>query len=108
MRSGTVRATILSAQSDCAGPFSLWSPVRREIFASYQDVGALQVVGRYECGTELVFAITAREQCGGVTDLSTEPARARLTRQAGARWLLEWEGWADGDFNDSVVLIEVE
>ncbi len=107
-RSGTVRATILSAAADCAGPFSLWSPARREIFASYQDVGASQVVGRFECGAELVFAITARAQCGGVTYLSTDPARARITRQGADRWLLEWEDWADADFNDSVVLIEVE
>jgi len=64
------------------------------------------VVGRFECGTELVFAITAGAQCGGVTYLSTDPAR--VTRQAGDRWLLEWEDWAHGDFNDSVVLIEVE
>jgi sugar lactone lactonase YvrE len=107
-RSGTVRATILSAAADCAGPFSLWAPVRREIFASYRDVGASQVVGRFGCGTELVFAITAGAQCGGVTYLSTDPARTRITRQGADRWLLEWEDWADEDFNDSVVLIEVE
>jgi hypothetical protein len=96
------------ATSTMAGPFSLWAPARREIFASYQDVGASQVVGDLECGAELVFAITARTQCGGGTYMSTDPARARVTRQAGDRWLLEWEDWADGDFNDSVVLIEVE
>jgi len=86
----------------------LWSPARREIFASYRDVGASQVVGRFECGTELVFAITAGAQCGGVTYLSTEPARARVTQQSVDRWLLEWEDWADADFNDAVVLIELE
>lgn len=107
-RSGTVRATILSADADCAGPFSLWAPARREVFASYQDVGASQVVGHFECGTELVFAITAPEQCGGVTYLSTDPSRARVTRQDSDSWLLEWEDWADEDFNDSVVLVEVE
>lgn len=88
-RSGTVRAIILSAQSDCAGSFSLWSPARCEVFASYQAVGTSQVVGRFERDTELVFAITAGAQCGGVTYLSTDPARARVTRQAGDRWLLE-------------------
>jgi len=40
---GVVRATTLSAQADCAGPFSLWSPVR------------------FECGTEMPASLTIRQ-----------------------------------------------
>ncbi len=37
----------------------------------------------------------------------TDPTRAHVTRLAPDRWQIAWEDWQDGDFNDSVVLVEM-
>lgn len=104
---GKVRVTILSSAAECTGPFGLQAPVHVLLASNYDTVGATGEVGPFPCGTELVFYITTGSFCGNRTLLSTDPSHARVTPQGSGAWLLEWEDYVDGDFDDSVVLIEL-
>jgi len=107
-QSGLVRVSVLSSEADCYGPFALESPISQVILPNYEEVGAHREVGRFTCGTELVFSITPSNFCGpGNTYLSTDPAHCRVTRTGAMSWILRWEDWTDGDFNDTVILIEL-
>jgi murein DD-endopeptidase MepM/ murein hydrolase activator NlpD len=94
----------------CTGDFGLYSPQQVLIFPDYlynQRV-SFPLPGYYTENTELVFYIIPRGFCGGNTYLSTDPNRARITHPTANTWVIAWEDWNDGDFDDLFVQINFQ
>lgn len=105
---GFVRAEILSSSAVCTGSFGLEAPVERLVFPNYGEAGATAEVGTFQCGTKLVFYLFAHEFCEeGIRFLSTNPDHCRVEANGPHNWRLYWEDWRDGDFDDSVIQIDL-
>jgi len=78
------------------------------IFDDYTDVDATSVVGKFACGTELLFYIQSSQFCEGDVHLSSDRSRCHVDQTGPYRWELRWEDWEDQDYDDSVIEITLE
>lgn len=106
---GKVVVNFVSTSAACSGSFGLYSPSEILVFSNYLYYAGLPVSlpGYFGQGTELVFYLTPGSFCAGGTYLSTNPTRARITHPSPNRWIVAWEDYTDGDFNDLIVQVDL-
>ncbi len=109
---GTVRVTFISTgspgdQTACSGTFALLGG--DNIFTDYLAYSGLNqdIPGHFNKNTELVFTLKPSSFCAGSTFLSTDLTRSVVAHPSDYTWVLSWEDWTDGDFNDLTVRIDL-
>jgi len=108
---GKVVVNFVNTDTACTGDFGLYSPQQVLIYPDYLYYKGVPfpLPGYYTENTELVFYIIPRGVvCPGNTYLSTDPNRARITHPTANTWVIAWEDWNDGDFNDLIVQINFQ
>ncbi len=107
---GQVVVNFVSTSAACTGDFGLHSPQEILIYPDYLYYRGLPfpLPDYYTQGTELVFYITPRNFCSGGPYLSTDPNRAHITHPDADTWIIAWEDWNDGDFNDLIVQVDFQ
>jgi murein DD-endopeptidase MepM/ murein hydrolase activator NlpD len=107
---GWITVDFIGTSASCTGNFGLHSPQEVLVFPNYLYYAGLRfrLPGHLEQDTELVFYITPQGFCSGSTYLSSDPNRARISHPDPNRWIINWEDWNDGDFNDLTVQVDFQ
>jgi len=107
---GRVVVNFVSTSASCTGDFGLNTPEEILIYPNYLYYAGVPfpLPGYFVQGSELVFYLTPRDFCSGGPYLSTDPNRARIDHPDSSTWIIAWEDYGDGDFNDLIVRVDFE
>ena len=107
---GQVVVNFISTSASCTGDFGLYFPETISIYPDYLYYQGLpfSLPNYFSKDTELVFSLSPRDFCTGGPYLSTDPNRAQITQPDPNTWIIAWEDYNDGDFNDLIVQVNFQ